>query len=65
MSEIPHQSTPEELSDWQQRLEEADRHNIFCHCRDCDAEWVASKPEACQCGSKNVEHLACWQFPDG
>jgi len=64
MTEIPHQFTPAELHEWQQRLEEADRHNILCHCRKCEREWIASKPEHCICGSKSVEHIACWQFPD-
>lgn len=64
MSDIPRQFTPAELHEWQQRLEEANRNNILCHCRKCDYEWVASTPEACVCGSKNVEHIACWQFPD-
>jgi len=65
MSDLQSQFTSTELKEWQQSLEEADRHNIFCHCRSCDHEWVASKPEACACGSKSVEHIACWQFPDG
>jgi len=65
MSETPRQLTPDELRQWQAAIEEADRHNILCHCRECDREWVSSKPEACQCGSKRVEHIACWQFPDG
>ncbi len=65
MPDIPSQLTPTELHQWQQSLEEANRHNIFCHCRECDREWIASKPEACVCGSKRVESIACWQFPDG
>ncbi len=74
MSDSPPQFTPSELQDWQQSLEEANRHNVFCHCRECGScgvalcdnrEWVASNPEACVCGSKNVESIACWQFPDG
>ena len=65
MSDIQPQLTSTELHKWQQGLEEANQHNIFCHCRACDREWVASKLEACVCGSKSVEHLACWQFPDG
>lgn len=60
----PPQFTPAELHDWQLRLQEADRYNILCHCRVCDREWVSSSPEACVCGSQNVEHIACWQFPD-
>lgn len=65
MPEIPRQLKPDELHQWQLAIAEADRHNILCHCRDCDYEWVASKPEPCRCGSKQVEHIACWQFPDG
>ncbi len=48
------QSQFSELKEWRQSLEEADRHNIFCHCRACDYEWVASKPEACVWGSKSA-----------
>ncbi|NET36751.1 MAG: hypothetical protein F6K19_32775 [Cyanothece sp. SIO1E1] len=65
MSEIPAQLTPEEWQAWQARLAEANRNNIFCHCRCCDREWVASAHVSCECGSKNVEYIACWQFPDG
>lgn len=64
MSEIPRQFNDQELLEWQQCLEEADRHNILCHCRQCDREWVASTPEACSCGSRSIEHITCWQFPD-
>jgi hypothetical protein len=64
MSEIPRQLTADELQQWQAAIVEADRYNIFCHCRECDHEWVASVPETCICGSKSVEHIACWQFPD-
>ncbi len=71
MNESPDRSppewfTPEELADWQRRLAEANRHNVFCHCRDCDAEWVGSAPLPCPtCGSDSIEHILCWQFPDG
>ncbi len=65
MSDVQPQLTPTELHEWQQSLEEANQHNIFCHCRSCDREWVTSKLEICICGSKSVEHIACWQFPDG
>lgn len=64
MSEYSSQFRPEELQQWQESVAEADRYNILCHCRLCDREWVASTREACQCGSTNVEHIACWQFPD-
>lgn len=56
--------TREELLTWQHRIEEANRYNIFCHCRTCNREWVASRLEACICGSRSIEHIACWQFPD-
>jgi hypothetical protein len=58
------QLSPEELQAWQRGLEEANRYNIWCHCRKCDREWIASTQVACDCGSKNVEYIACWQFPD-
>ncbi|MGF1600981.1 MAG: hypothetical protein ACFCU8_02995 [Thermosynechococcaceae cyanobacterium] len=61
MSHFSHQ----ELQNWQQGLAEANRHNVFCHCRRCDREWVASAPVPCECGSADVESIACWQFPDG
>jgi hypothetical protein len=54
----------EELHEWQLRISEADRYNIWCHCRHCDREWIASSRVACECGSKSVEYIACWQFPD-
>lgn len=58
------QLSPEELYQWHLRIEEANRYNIWCHCRECNREWIASRPVACECGSKNVESIACWQFPD-
>ncbi len=65
MVELPRYFTPAELQEWQRRLAEASRNNVLCHCRECDREWVASQPEPCVCGSKRIEHIACWQFPDG
>jgi hypothetical protein len=62
---LPSAFTPAEQDDWQRRLAEANRCNIFCHCRQCQREWVSSTPEACVCGSQQVETIACWQFPDG
>lgn len=53
-----------ELKTWQQGILDANRHNILCHCRHCDREWIASSQERCQCGSLNVEYVCCWQFPD-
>jgi len=59
------QFTPDELQQWQSAIAETDRHNIWCHCKKCDAEWVASTPVNCpDCGSDRVEHISCWQFPD-
>lgn len=53
------------LQDWQQKIQQANRHNILCHCRQCHYEWVDSSFEAvCRCGSRNVERISCWQFPD-
>ena len=64
MSDSNPQLTPNELEEWQTKIEIANLHNIFCHCRHCDKEWVASTYEICSCGSKEVEHILCWQFPD-
>ena len=57
------ETSPEQ---WQFNLRQANDNNIFCHCRQCNYEWVDSSDEAaCRvCGSTNVEHIACWQFPD-
>lgn len=54
------------LREWQQKIDVANRNNIFCHCRCCDAEWVDSSFDAVcsNCGSSDVEHISCWQFPD-
>lgn len=58
-------SQSDEIRHWQAKIETADRNNIFSHCKVCDAEWVASTRQPCQCGSREVEYIACWQFPDG
>lgn len=64
MTNSDSQFTLEELQQWQRAIAEADRHNR-CHCKQCDAAWVASTPVACpDCGSDRVEHISCWQFPD-
>lgn len=54
------------LREWQYQIERANRNNVFCHCRECDREWVDSNSRAAcpNCGSSNVERIACWQFPD-
>lgn len=54
-----------DLRHWQAKIETANRNNILCHCHQCGAEWVASRREACRCGSEAVETIPCWQFPDG
>ena len=66
MREPASQFTSEELRQWQFGLRQADDNNVFCHCRRCDREWVASTHEVrCECGSQDVETISCWQFPDG
>jgi hypothetical protein len=64
MNNSPWHLDPDELREWQLKIEIANQHNIWCHCRQCDREWIASAPVACECGSVQVEHIACWQFPD-
>lgn len=55
----------DELREWQHKIELANRNNIFCNCRICGKEWIDSLFDAvCSCGSTNVEHISCWQFPD-
>ncbi|MGC9503777.1 hypothetical protein [Baaleninema sp.] len=56
---------PEEIRTWQAKIQQANRNNLLCHCQVCDREWVSSRPEPCSCGSRQVESIACWQFPDG
>lgn len=65
MSELHPQMSLDELVEWQRVLDAANRNNVFHHCRKCDEEWVASAEESCRCGSKSVERILCWQFPDG
>jgi hypothetical protein len=65
MSEFLSQSDLAELQEWRAKILAANRHNILCHCRRCDREWMASSAEKCRCGSTDVESLCCWQFPDG
>jgi len=65
MSEALSEQDISELRQWRLNIEEANRNNIFCHCRTCGAEWVDSSFDAvCSCGSSDVEHISCWQFPD-
>ena len=66
MTESSSHFTPDELQQWRFGLQQADDNIVFCHCGGCDREWVASAHEVqCTCGSKKVETLSCWQFPDG
>lgn len=58
------QFTEEERRQWRFRLAQANHNNILCHCRRCDREWVASQASPCECGSRDIEAIACWQFPD-
>lgn len=64
MSDLPPQLSPTERYEWQLRIQAANQFNILCHCRQCDREWIASDHDRCVCGSQNVQHIACWQFPD-
>jgi Zn finger protein HypA/HybF involved in hydrogenase expression len=66
MTDRPSLFTPEELRQWQANLAQANDNNVFCHCKDCDREWIASSDDVpCPCGSRRVEYIPCWQFPDG
>jgi hypothetical protein len=66
MSHSDFSLNPKQRQEWRQKIEKANYHNIFCHCRHCQQEWIDSSFEAvCQCGSQDVEKIACWQFPDG
>ncbi|MBR8835504.1 MAG: hypothetical protein DSM106950_16155 [Stigonema ocellatum SAG 48.90 = DSM 106950] len=55
-----------QVHEWHKAIEEANRNNIFCHCRSCGYEWVDSSRDAIcsNCTSIDVEHISCWQFPD-
>ncbi|WP_413162163.1 hypothetical protein ACL6C3_24935 [Capilliphycus salinus ALCB114379] len=66
MSDPNSKNSETQLDRWQFNLRQANDNNVFCHCRQCNYEWVDSSDEApCPaCGSTNVEHIACWQFPD-
>ncbi|MBF2078409.1 MAG: hypothetical protein IGR76_07780 [Synechococcales cyanobacterium T60_A2020_003] len=65
MAEPSGRYDPAHLPDWWREIDNAHRNNILCHCRECDRQWVDSTFDAaCQCGSRNVERISCWQFPD-
>jgi hypothetical protein len=61
----PVQLSLAEKQQWQAAIGQANYNNIFCHCQTCDRDWIASEPaKSCDCGSNQVEWIACWQFPD-
>ncbi|MGE5656709.1 MAG: hypothetical protein ACM37W_08840 [Actinomycetota bacterium] len=65
MSKNHSKSENTNLETWREKIEIANRNNIFCHCRQCGAEWVDSSFQIrCHCGSREVEAISCWQFPD-
>jgi predicted Zn-ribbon and HTH transcriptional regulator len=66
MSETSPFQNPEQLKQWHQGIQDANRNNILCHCRACGYEWMDSKLEVTciKCGSENVESISSWQFPD-
>ncbi|MEN9216046.1 MAG: hypothetical protein Q6K90_01835 [Gloeomargarita sp. HHBFW_bins_162] len=51
---------------WHQTLDQLNRHNLYCACRQCGYEWVDSQMNVVcsQCGSSQVQIIPCWQFPD-
>ncbi|MGQ4646567.1 hypothetical protein [Lyngbya aestuarii] len=66
MSEINSKKDASLICQWRNKIEVANRNNIFCHCRSCGYEWVNSSVDAAcsSCSSKDVERISCWQFPD-
>ena len=62
-------SSPEDellFAQWRSKISIANRNNIFCHCHQCEEEWIDSTFEVkcIKCGSSKVETISCWQFPD-
>ncbi|MBD2615208.1 MULTISPECIES: hypothetical protein [Nostoc] len=57
---------PDKLQKWHEGIKQANRNNIFCHCRSCGYEWIDSTFDVTcvECGSKDVESISSWQFPD-
>lgn len=66
MSDQPKHLTSDELAIWRTEISRMNQNNIFCHCRDCNYEWVDSvEGVSCpKCVSHQVESIICWQFPD-
>jgi Zn finger protein HypA/HybF involved in hydrogenase expression len=54
------------VQQWHQGIKDANRNNIFCHCRACGYEWIDSTFDVTciKCTSKDVESISSWQFPD-
>ncbi len=59
-------SNSDQLDQWHQSIKNANRNNIFCHCRTCGYEWMDSILNAvcAKCSNKDVERISSWQFPD-
>lgn len=53
------------IQEYRRAIVAANRNNVWCHCRHCDREWIASTRQRCACGSTDIEYVLCWQFPDG
>ncbi|WP_318730602.1 hypothetical protein [Roseofilum sp. Guam] len=67
MMNIPFQPDRTEIDRWKHKIDVANEHNVFCHCHQCDYEWVSSaQNQPCpECQSDRIERILCWQFPDG
>lgn len=46
---------PDELQNWYQNIEQANRNNIFCHCRACNYEWIDSSTSFCWVARKRSQ----------
>ncbi|MDJ0615961.1 MAG: hypothetical protein QNJ63_04275 [Calothrix sp. MO_192.B10] len=59
-------TNPQQLQQWHQGINNANRNNILCHCRVCEYEWMDSNFTATcvKCNSQDVERISAWQFPD-
>lgn len=42
MSELKSNKNNSIIFQWQEKIKVANRNNIFCHCRNCDNEWIDS-----------------------
>lgn len=66
MSEPNPTLDPEDLNEWQLKIQTADRNNILSHCQNCHYEWIDSdwNIPCPHCNSVQIEQISCWQFPD-